>query len=45
MMNSVNFPPTTQKTENYTPMGYFCPKYIRFEQKNYRGVIFYETEQ
>ena len=40
-----DFPPTTQKSENFTPMGYFCPKYMRFELKKYRGVIFHDTEQ
>ena len=31
MRNLVNFHPTTQKSENFTSMGYFCPKYMRFE--------------
>ena len=26
-------------------MHYFCPKYMRFELKKYRGVIFHDTEQ
>ena len=34
--NLVNFHPTTQKSENVTPMGYFCPKYMRFELKKKR---------
>ena len=34
MRNLVNFHPTTQKSENFTPMGYFCPKCMRFELKN-----------
>ena len=25
-------------------MGYFCPKHMKFERKNYRGVIFNDTE-
>ena len=29
----VTFHPTTQKSKNFTPMGYFCPKYMRFELK------------
>ena len=29
--NLVNFHSTTQKSENFTSMGSFCPKYIRFE--------------
>ena len=45
MRNLVNFHPTTQKSENFTSMGYFCPKYMRFELKKYRGVIFHGTEQ
>ena len=31
MGNFVNFHPTTQKSENFTSMGSFCAKYIRFE--------------
>ena len=45
MRNLMNFHPTTQKSENFTSMGYFCPKYMRFELKKYRGVIFHDTEQ
>ena len=45
MKNLVNFQPTTQKSKNYTWMGYFCPKYTRFELKKYRGVIFHDTKQ
>ena len=33
MRNLRNFHPTTQKSENFTPMSYFCPKYMRFELK------------
>ena len=44
MRNLVNFHSTTQKSRNFTSMGYFCPKYMRFELKKYRGVIFYDTE-
>ena len=44
MRNLVNFYATTQKSRNITSMGYFCPKYMRFELKKYRGVIFYDTE-
>ena len=43
--NLVNFHPTTQKSTNFTLMGYFCPKYMTFELKKYRGVIFHDTEQ
>ena len=41
----MNFHPTTQKSENFTSMGYFFPKYMGFELKKYRGVIFHDTEQ
>ena len=44
MRNLVNFHPTTQKSENFTSIGYFCPKYMRSELKKYRGVIFHDTE-
>ena len=30
MRNLVNFHLTTLKLENFTKMGFFCPKYIRF---------------
>ena len=45
MRNFQNFHPTTQKFENFASMGSFCPKYIRFELKTYRRVIFHDTEQ
>ena len=45
MKNLVNFHPTTEKSKNFTSMGYFCPKYMRFELKKCRGVIFHDTEQ
>ena len=45
MRNWANFHPTTQKSENFTSMGYFCRKYMRFELKKHRGVIFHDTEQ
>ena len=45
MMNFVNFHPTSQKSGNFTSMAYFCPTYMRFELKKYRGVIFHDTEQ
>ena len=45
MRNFMNFYPTTQKSQNFTLMGYFCLKYMRFELKKYRGVIFHVTEQ
>ena len=45
MRNFVNFHQTTQKSKNFKLMGYFCLKYMRFELKKYRGVIFHDTEQ
>ena len=33
MWNLVNFPPTTQESENFTFVMYSCPKYMRFELK------------
>ena len=40
MRNLVNFHPTTQKSENFILMGYFCPKYMRFELKNTEELSF-----
>ena len=40
MRNFVNFHPTAQKAKNFTSMGYFCPKYIRFELKNTEELSF-----
>ena len=45
MRNLVNFHPTTQKSENFTLMAYFCPQYMRFELKKHRGVISHDTAQ
>ena len=45
MRNLVNFHPTKQKSENFTSMGSFCPKYMGCELKKYRGIIFHDTEQ
>ena len=50
MKNLVNFNPIILKVrtfnfEHSTSMSYFCPKYIWFEVKKYRGVILYDTEQ
>ena len=45
MRNLVNFHPTTQKSEKFTSMGYFCLKYMRSELKKHRAVIFHDTEQ
>ena len=38
--NLVNFNPTTQKTENFTSMVPFYPKYITFELKNTKKLPF-----
>ena len=35
----------TKETKNFTSMGYFCQKYMRFQQKKYRGVILHDKEQ
>ena len=45
MRNLVNFHSITQKPKNFTSMDSFYPKYIMFELKKYRGVIFHDTEQ
>ena len=45
MSNLVTSHPTTQKSKNFTSMGYFCPKYMSFELKKYRGLIFHDTGQ
>ena len=34
MRNLVKFHPATQKSEIFTSIGSFCPKYIKFELKN-----------
>ena len=39
MRNLANFYPITQKSKR------FYPKFMRFEIKKYRGVIFHDTEQ
>ena len=44
MRNLVHFHPTNQNSKKFTSMGYFCPKYVRFEPEKYRGVIFHNTE-
>ena len=43
--NLVNFHPTIRKSGNFTLMGYFFPKYMRFELRKYRGVISHGNEQ
>ena len=40
MKDLVNFHPITQKSESFTSMGYFCPKYMRFELKNTKELSF-----
>ena len=43
MRNLVNSHPTTQNSKHFTLMGYSCQKYMRFELKKYKGVIFHDT--
>ena len=45
MRNLVSFHPTTRIFANFTSMSYFCPKYMKFELKKCRGVIFHDTKQ
>ena len=40
MRNLVNFHTTTQNSKNFTSVGYFCPKYMRFELKNTEELSF-----
>ena len=40
MRNLVDFQPATQKSENFTSMSSFCPKYITFELKNTEELFF-----
>ena len=39
------FSPNHSKVWKFHFDGLFCPKYMRFELKKYRGVIFHDTEQ
>ena len=39
MRTFVNFHPSTQKFKIFSAMGYFCPKYMRFEQKKYMSYL------
>ena len=44
--NLTNFVPSTQKfSKIFILMGSFWAKYILFELKKYRGIIFHETEE
>ena len=45
IINLVDFHMTTQTSGKFTSVGSFCPKYIRFKLKIYRGIIFHGTEQ
>ena len=45
MRNLVNFHPIIKKSDNFTWMWCFCPKYVRFELKKCRVVIFHDNEQ
>ena len=44
--NLKNFDPSTQKISKiFILMGSFWAKYILFQLKKYRGIIFHETEE
>ena len=44
--NLTNFDPSTRKVSKiFILMGSFWAKYILFELKKYRGMIFHETEE
>ena len=44
--NLANFDPSTRKSKKiFTLIGSFWAKYILFELKKYRGVIFHKTEE
>ena len=43
--NFVDVRPTIHMSKKFIWMDYFCPKYLRFELKKQRGVIFHGTEQ
>ena len=44
MRNLVNFHPTNKKSKNFTSMGYFYPKYMRFELKILEELSFMELK-
>ena len=44
MRNWVNFHLSSQKSENCTMMGSFCPKHILFQLQNFRGIMCHDTE-
>ena len=44
--NLVNFDPSTQKVSQIcTFIVSYCAKYLMFELKKYKGVIFHDTEK
>ena len=43
--NLVNFDPSTQVSKMCTLIGPFCSKYITFDLKKFRGVIFNDIEE
>ena len=45
MRNLTNFDPNTQISKIFSLVGSFWAKYILFELKRYKGVIFHETEE
>ena len=44
MRNWLNFYWSTQKSENGTMMGCFCPKHTLFQLENFRGIMCHDTE-
>ena len=44
MRNLANFNPALESLKSCTFMGSFWPKYIMFELKNYRGVMYHDNE-
>ena len=44
MRNMANFDPTPESLKICSLMGSFCPKYIMFELKSYRGVMRHYAE-
>ena len=42
--NLINFDPSIQVSKIWTVICPFCAKYITFDRKTYRGVIFNDTE-
>ena len=44
--NLVNFDPSTQKSKKFALLiGSYCVKYLMFDLKKDRGIIFHDTEE